>query len=146
VHPEREATLQCLVCLRCKVPTHLSYHCGVPCLKRHWNLHKDYHKHHTALQQQAKPNGACLPANALSSWVDHLHLVLWVWPVPALSGQHCVLQTVGDVVLDKTSSLPDSWVEVGVAFQGSKQQHGMALDWSSNFPECFSAKQLRGGC
>ncbi|KAF5836569.1 phosphatase family [Dunaliella salina] len=52
VHPEKEASLQCLVCLRCKVPTHLSYHCSVDCLKSHWNLHKDYHK-----QQPAQVNG-----------------------------------------------------------------------------------------
>lgn len=48
VHPEREACLQCMVCLKCKVPTHLSYHCSVDCLRSHWNLHKDYHKQHTA--------------------------------------------------------------------------------------------------
>lgn len=52
VHPEREASLQCMVCLRCKVPTHLSYHCSVECLRSHWNLHKDYHK-----QQQPQVNG-----------------------------------------------------------------------------------------
>lgn len=50
VHPEREASLQCMVCLRCKVPTHLSYHCSVECLKSHWNLHKDYHKQQPAPQ------------------------------------------------------------------------------------------------
>ena len=49
VHPEKEATLQCMVCLRHKVAQHLSYHCSVECLKSHWHLHKDYHK-------QAQPN------------------------------------------------------------------------------------------
>lgn len=46
VHPEREASLQCLVCLRSRVAQHLSYHCSVECLKSHWHLHKDYHKQH----------------------------------------------------------------------------------------------------
>lgn len=44
VHPEREASLQCTVCLRLKVAQHLSYHCCVECFKSHWNLHKEYHK------------------------------------------------------------------------------------------------------
>lgn len=44
VHPDREAGLQCTICLRLKVPQHLSYHCSVDCLKSHWHLHKDYHK------------------------------------------------------------------------------------------------------
>ncbi|GAX83499.1 hypothetical protein CEUSTIGMA_g10924.t1 [Chlamydomonas eustigma] len=43
-HPEREASLQCTICLRLKVPQHLSYHCSVECLKSHWHLHKEYHK------------------------------------------------------------------------------------------------------
>ena len=44
VHPDREAGLQCTICLRLKVPQHLSYHCSVDCLKSHWHLHKEYHK------------------------------------------------------------------------------------------------------
>ena len=28
IHPDREATLQCIVCLRSKVAQHLSYHCS----------------------------------------------------------------------------------------------------------------------
>ena len=43
VHPDREATLQCTVCLRLRVAQHLSYHCSVECLKSHWHLHKEYH-------------------------------------------------------------------------------------------------------
>jgi CCR4-NOT transcription complex subunit 6 len=53
VHPEKEASMQCMVCLRHKVPQHLSYHCSVECLKSHWHLHKDYHK-----QQPSTANGA----------------------------------------------------------------------------------------
>lgn len=44
IHPDREANLQCIVCLRSKVNQALSYHCSVDCLKNHWHLHKDYHK------------------------------------------------------------------------------------------------------
>ncbi|KAL6757408.1 phosphatase family [Haematococcus lacustris] len=44
VHPDREASMQCMVCLRHRVAQHLSYHCSVDCLKSHWHLHKDYHK------------------------------------------------------------------------------------------------------
>lgn len=52
VHPDREATLQCTVCLRLKGAPHLSYHCTVECLKSHWHLHKAYHQ-----QFQANANG-----------------------------------------------------------------------------------------
>eukprot|EP00199_Chlamydomonas_sp_CCMP681_P000237 CAMPEP_0119108246 /NCGR_PEP_ID=MMETSP1180-20130426/13547_1 /TAXON_ID=3052 ORGANISM="Chlamydomonas cf sp, Strain CCMP681" /NCGR_SAMPLE_ID=MMETSP1180 /ASSEMBLY_ACC=CAM_ASM_000741 /LENGTH=547 /DNA_ID=CAMNT_0007093841 /DNA_START=156 /DNA_END=1799 /DNA_ORIENTATION=+ len=51
VHPEKEATLQCMVCARLRVAAHLSYHCSPECLKSHWHLHRDYHK-----QQQALPD------------------------------------------------------------------------------------------
>ena len=44
VHPDKEASLQCVVCIKCRVPTHLSYHCSVECLKSHWHLHREYHK------------------------------------------------------------------------------------------------------
>lgn len=44
VHPDREAGAQCLICLRSKVPVHLSYHCSAECMKSNWHLHKDYHK------------------------------------------------------------------------------------------------------
>ena len=44
IHPDREATLQCIVCLRSKAAQPLSYHCSPDCLKTHWHLHKDYHK------------------------------------------------------------------------------------------------------
>lgn len=44
IHPEREAGVQCLVCVRIRVPQHLGYHCSVDCLRQHWPLHKDYHK------------------------------------------------------------------------------------------------------
>lgn len=43
VHPEKEAAVQCMVCLRSRVPQHLSYHCTAECLKNHWHLHKEHH-------------------------------------------------------------------------------------------------------
>lgn len=50
IHPDREAGLQCIVCLRTKAAPNLSYHCNADCLKAHWHLHKEYH-------QQALLNG-----------------------------------------------------------------------------------------
>lgn len=52
VHPEKEATVQCAVCLRCKVAVHLSYHCTAECFKRSWPQHLEYHR-------QAHANGEC---------------------------------------------------------------------------------------
>lgn len=53
VHPERESTLQCVICTKCKVATHLSYHCSTDCFKSHWHLHREYHKQ----QPPSQPNG-----------------------------------------------------------------------------------------
>lgn len=50
VHPEKEATVQCAVCLRSKVAVHLSYHCTAECFKRSWPQHLEYHR-------QAHANG-----------------------------------------------------------------------------------------
>lgn len=50
VHPEKEATVQCAVCLRSKVAVHLSYHCTAECFKRSWAQHLEYHR-------QAHANG-----------------------------------------------------------------------------------------
>lgn len=44
IHPEREAALQCVVCVRMRQGQHLSYHCTPECLKTHWHLHREYHK------------------------------------------------------------------------------------------------------
>jgi CCR4-NOT transcription complex subunit 6 len=44
VHPEKEATVQCAVCLRSKVAVHLSYHCTAECFKRSWPQHLEYHR------------------------------------------------------------------------------------------------------
>lgn len=50
VHPNKEAAVQCTVCLWSKVAQHLSYHCSADCFRSHWHLHRDYHK-------QAAANG-----------------------------------------------------------------------------------------
>jgi CCR4-NOT transcription complex subunit 6 len=44
VHPEREAGLQCTVCLRARVAQHLSYHCSPECFRSSWPQHQDYHR------------------------------------------------------------------------------------------------------
>ncbi|KIZ06613.1 CCR4-NOT transcription complex subunit6 [Monoraphidium neglectum] len=58
VHPEKEATIQCTVCLRSKVAQHLSYHCSPECFRSSWAQHQEYHR-------QAAANFAALgPRNA----------------------------------------------------------------------------------
>jgi CCR4-NOT transcription complex subunit 6 len=44
VHPEKEATIQCTVCLRSKVAQHLSYHCSPECFRSSWAQHQEYHR------------------------------------------------------------------------------------------------------
>jgi hypothetical protein len=53
-HPEREATVQCTVCVRSKVPQHLSYHCSPDCFKGSWGRHIELHA-------QALQHGGCTP-------------------------------------------------------------------------------------
>lgn len=50
VHPEKEAAIQCILCLRCKVDVKKSYHCSAECLREHWAFHRDFH-------QQSRENG-----------------------------------------------------------------------------------------
>lgn len=78
IHPDREATIQCLLCLRSKVDPRRSYHCSTDCLKQHWHFHKELHvqvkgtlidgrhTHHTPVHTQAHP---CTPVH---SW-QRLH-------------------------------------------------------------------------
>lgn len=44
VHPDKEATIQCTVCLRSKVAQHLSYHCSIECFRNNWTQHREYHR------------------------------------------------------------------------------------------------------
>ncbi|RWW25376.1 hypothetical protein GW17_00010276 [Ensete ventricosum] len=43
VHPTEQATLQCLVCLKEKVPVAKSYHCTPRCLSDAWQHHRSLH-------------------------------------------------------------------------------------------------------
>jgi hypothetical protein len=43
IHQDREATIQCVLCLRCKVEVRKSFHCSADCLRQQWGLHKDLH-------------------------------------------------------------------------------------------------------
>lgn len=40
---DREATLQCILCLRAKVELRKSFTCSTDCLRQHWNVHKNLH-------------------------------------------------------------------------------------------------------
>ncbi|KAK9827722.1 hypothetical protein WJX81_005188 [Elliptochloris bilobata] len=42
-HQDREATIQCILCLRSKVETRKSYTCSTDCLRQHWVVHKELH-------------------------------------------------------------------------------------------------------
>jgi CCR4-NOT transcription complex subunit 6 len=42
-HPEREAGVQCILCLRAKADARRAYHCSPECLVEHWAFHKDFH-------------------------------------------------------------------------------------------------------
>ncbi|CAN7052334.1 hypothetical protein IGI04_027596 [Brassica rapa subsp. trilocularis] len=44
VHPSREATLQCLGCIKTKVPVTKSYHCSTKCFTDAWQHHRVLHE------------------------------------------------------------------------------------------------------
>ena len=44
VHPQREATIQCVLCLRTNSDVRTSFHCSTECFKRHWQQHKESHE------------------------------------------------------------------------------------------------------
>lgn len=44
VHPSKEATLQCLGCLKTKVPVTKSYHCSTKCFTDAWQHHRVLHE------------------------------------------------------------------------------------------------------
>jgi CCR4-NOT transcription complex subunit 6 len=48
VHNGEAATLQCLQCLKAKVPVYKSFHCSSECLINHWPEHKHLHLHPSA--------------------------------------------------------------------------------------------------
>ncbi|KAE8725788.1 Carbon catabolite repressor protein 4-like protein 1 [Hibiscus syriacus] len=45
VHPSEEATLQCLGCLKAKIPVAKSYHCSPKCFSDAWQHHRVLHDH-----------------------------------------------------------------------------------------------------
>jgi hypothetical protein len=64
VHPDKEASVQCTICLKSKVAVHLSYHCTAECFRSSWQQHRDYHR-------QAHANGeSCAPASACTTSAD----------------------------------------------------------------------------
>ncbi|KAL0724697.1 hypothetical protein Bca4012_039296 [Brassica carinata] len=44
IHPSKEATLQCLGCLKTKVPVAKSYHCSTKCFTDAWQHHRVLHE------------------------------------------------------------------------------------------------------
>ncbi len=69
VHPEKEATIQCILCLRCKADIRKSYHCSKECLGEHWTFHRDFH-------QITKAHGTPATAVLAGSWPMTVHAVL----------------------------------------------------------------------
>ncbi|KAL9266810.1 Carbon catabolite repressor protein 4 homolog 1-like protein [Drosera capensis] len=45
VHPTEQATLQCIACLKAKIPVAKSYHCSAKCFSDAWQHHRSLHLH-----------------------------------------------------------------------------------------------------
>jgi len=44
IHPDREATVQCILCLRSRAEIRKSFHCTPECLQQHWPQHRQLHE------------------------------------------------------------------------------------------------------
>ncbi|AQK65506.1 Carbon catabolite repressor protein 4 homolog 1 [Zea mays] len=55
VHPMEQATIQCLGCLKSKIPVAKSYHCSAKCFSDAWQHHKVLHERASSAQNE---NGA----------------------------------------------------------------------------------------
>eukprot|EP00897_Mesotaenium_endlicherianum_P005897 jgi/Mesen1/5335/ME000267S04483 len=53
IHPTETATLQCLGCVKAKLPVSKSYHCTPQCFRDSWRLHKSMH-----VRESGRLNGA----------------------------------------------------------------------------------------
>ncbi|CAD7705110.1 unnamed protein product [Ostreobium quekettii] len=102
VHPDREAAIQCLLCLRAHAPVPLSFHCGPECLKEHWHLHRDnYHLRH--YQNGGIENGYTSNGSSYRNSSNHEE---WV----EVGRTRCYVPTVDDVgcVLKFECSIADT--------------------------------------
>lgn len=61
VHQQREATIQCLLCLKRGVPLHLTFHCSPACFQADWARHREMH---SAADRAAAAKGAPKGAGA----------------------------------------------------------------------------------
>lgn len=64
VHPDKEASVQCTICLKSKVAVHLSYHCTAECFRSSWQQHREYHRQAHANGQE---NGLDTPGSKVVS-------------------------------------------------------------------------------
>lgn len=122
-HPDHDATVQCILCLRCKVDTKRSFHCSPECLKEHWHFHVDFHNQSrnnagSDSNQLSKQNSSAM-LNGLRSPGDLVHLAgynatgeTWV----EVGNQRCYIPTQEDVgcvlryectAYDSASAYPD---------------------------------------
>lgn len=103
VHPDRDATVQCILCLRCKADPKRSYHCDSECLKEHWHFHLDFHKQARNSQGDgmlSKHNSSAM-LNGLRSPGDIVHMAggynssgeTWV----EVGNERCYVPTQDDV-------------------------------------------------
>lgn len=126
VHPEHNASVQCILCLRCKVDQKRSYHCSAECLKEHWHFHVDFHNHYrnnadVGQHGNLSKHSSASTLNGLRSPGDLIHLPgvynnvngeTWV----EVGNQRCYVPTQDDVgcvlryectAYDSASAYPD---------------------------------------
>lgn len=94
-HPERDAAIQCILCLRCKADPKKSYHCSADCLREHWSFHSDFHS-----QSQTPRNGETGPGGSTNAMTSN-----------SFGSSHDLRHMLGGGY--NYSHSGEAWVEVG---------------------------------
>ena len=82
---DREATLQCVLCLRARVEQRKSYSCSTDCLRQHWGEHKNLHQNGRKPSLHPLQHGDLPRAAVLHHIAQQL---MHAWHIAAGASQH----------------------------------------------------------
>lgn len=86
MHPDRKATVQCILCVKHRVPMNLSYQCSGECLHHHWRLHQALHEQYHSINDGNFPWGYSCTA------LDHNGHLTSQWACVLLENLHILVQ------------------------------------------------------
>ena len=83
-HPDKDARIQCILCLRGRCDIRKSFHCSNECFRQHWQTHKELHEARRLNGEASRWMKEAPPMFALTS--SHFWAPLWeqmtAWAAP----------------------------------------------------------------